>query len=54
MLFFTLLIAVLVVFSSAAKIFEEDRLRPAVTQAMVDEINVSIWHRFLILPSWSK
>jgi len=39
MLFVTLLIALCVVFASAAKIYEEDRLRPAVTQTMVDEIN---------------
>jgi len=39
MLFFALLVALVVVFSTASKIFEEDYRRPAVTQALVDEIN---------------
>ncbi len=41
MLFFTLLVAVIVVIASSSKIFEEDYRRPAVTQQMVDQINVS-------------
>jgi len=39
MLFWTLVVALVVAIASATKIFEEDRNTPAITQALIDEIN---------------
>lgn len=52
MLFFTLLVAVIVVIASSSKIFEEDYRRPAVTQQMVDQINVSFEPDLLFYPPY--
>lgn len=43
MLFIALVVACLVAFSSGATILAEDYQRPAITLAMVEEINVSVW-----------
>ena len=39
---YAVVVATIITFASAAKVLQEDYTTPAITQSMIDEINVSI------------